>query len=64
MPQKERKKARKPTEFENRKPQVSLFPIKTSAALCKAEHTEPDRELSADQQNTGKQQLPRISYEK
>jgi len=40
--------ARKPTEFESKKPQVSLLPIKTSTALYKAEHTEPDRDLSAD----------------
>lgn len=37
-------KAWKPTEAENKKPQVSLFPMKTSTAHCKAELTEPDRE--------------------
>lgn len=40
-----KEKARKPTEVENKKPQVSLFPIKTSTVLCKAELTEPDKEI-------------------
>lgn len=38
-------KARKPTEAENKKPQASLFPMKTSTALCKAELTGPGREI-------------------
>lgn len=38
-----KEKAQSPAEAENKKPQVSLFPMKTRAAHCKAELTEPDR---------------------
>lgn len=53
-----KEKAQKPTEAENKKPQVSLFPIKTNNALCKAELSEPGREIQTKPQNTRKQVTP------
>lgn len=53
-----KEKAQKPTEVENKKPQVRLFPIKTNNALCKAELSEPEREIQTEPQNTSKQVTP------
>lgn len=53
-----KEKAQKPTEVENKKPQVSLFPIKTNNVLCKAELSEPEKEIQTEPRNTRKQVTP------
>lgn len=50
--------AKKPTEVENKKPQVSLFPTKTNNALCKAQLSVREREIQTEPQNTTKQVTP------
>lgn len=41
-----------------KKPQVNLFPTKTNNALCKAELSQPEREIQTESQNTRKQVTP------
>lgn len=57
-----KEKAQKPTEAENKKPQVSLFPIKTNNVLCKEELSEPEREIQTKPQNTRKQVTPHFFF--